>query len=103
MWKRIFAILGALAVLGTFSSGIYFMEGRYAKADDVKQNRVNIRINSLKDNIRWYQDQMTYIMSRCGKRDPNQLPEYAFKNYMDYKAKKEELEKELAVEMGRKY
>ena len=103
MWKKIFSILGALAVLGTFASGIYFMEGRYAKAEDAKQNKVNIRINSLKDDIRWYQDQMSYIMTRCGVRDPNQLPDHAYKNYVDYQNKKSELEKELAVEMNRKF
>lgn len=104
MWKKIFTVLGALAVLGTFSSGIYFMESRYAKADDARQNRVNIKINGIKDDIRWYQDQMTYIMSRCGTRDPNKLPEYAYQNYMNYKKQKEALEKELLIEMGkRKY
>jgi hypothetical protein len=103
MWRRILSILGALAVLGTFASGIYFMEGRYAKADDTKQNKVSIRINSLKDYIRWYQDQMTYIKTRCGVRDPNKLPEHAYRNYIDYQNKKIELEKELNLEMQKKF
>ena len=46
---------------------------------------------------------MSYIMTRCGVRDPNQLPDHAYKNYVDYQNKKSELEKELAVEMNRKF
>ena len=93
MWK----LVGALVIVGTFITAGWVLEERYAKADDTKQNRIEIRINSLKDDIRWYQDQMTYIMSRCGKRDPNQLPEHAYKNYMDYKSKKENLDQELKI------
>jgi hypothetical protein len=61
----------------------------------VEANSISIRINSLKDDIRWYQDQMAFIMSRCGVRDPNQLPDHAYKNYRDYEEKKKELEKQL--------
>jgi hypothetical protein len=102
MWRKIFAVLGALAVLGTFSGAIYFMEGRYAKAEDTTQNKINIKINSLKDDIRWYQDQMTYIMTRCNVRNPQQLPDHAYKNYMDYQQKKTELDKELQVEIKKR-
>ena len=84
MWKKVFTILGALAVLGTFSGGIYFMESHYAKAEDATNNKIDIKINQHKNDIRWYQDQMTYIMTRCNVRDPNKLPEHAYKNYMHY-------------------
>ena len=95
MWK----IIGALLTVGSLIMAGWLLDDRYAKADDVNKqlnkNQLEIQINSTKDEIRWYQDQMSYIMSRCGKNDPKDLPEHAFKNYIDYKNKKETLDKEL--------
>jgi hypothetical protein len=98
MWK----LVGAFVIVGTFIAAGWVLEDRYAKADDTKQNRIEIRINSLKDDIRWYQDQMSYIMNRCNVRDPNKLPQHAHKNYYDYKLKKEDLDKELKIMMQKR-
>ena len=99
MWKKIVAGAGTLVLVGGFITAGWLMDDRYAKADDAKQNKSDITINGLKDNIRWYQDQMSYIMTRCNVRDPQKLPAYAYKNYYDYRIKKEALDKELAAEM----
>jgi hypothetical protein len=102
MWKKIITGIGTLVVFGSIASGVYFLESRYAKAEDANQNRLDIKINSVKDNIRWYQDQMSYIMNRCGVRDPNRLPTHAHKNYHDYRIKKESLDKELQILIQKK-
>jgi hypothetical protein len=99
MWRKIWAVVGGLVVLGGVVTGGWVLDDRYAKAGDVKSNKKQIRINGLKDNIRWYQDQMSYIMTRCGVRDPNKLPEHAYRNYKDYQLKKQELDKELNAVM----
>jgi hypothetical protein len=102
MWKKILSVAGALIVLGGFVTTGWLLDDRYAKADDAKQNKTNIMINQHKNDIRWYQDQMSYIMTRCGVRDPNVLPTHAHKNYMDYKIKKEALDSELKILMQRR-
>lgn len=99
MWKKIITGIGTLVIVGGFITAGWLMDDRYAKADDAKQNKSDIKINGFKDGIRWYQDQMSYIMMRCNVRDPQKLPTHAYKNYQDYRIKKEALEKELSVEM----
>lgn len=95
MWK----IIGAFIVVGGLITSGWILDDRYAKADDAKQNRSDIRINGLKDNIRWYQDQMSYIMTRCNVRDPNLLPQNDFHTYTNYRTQKEQLDKDLSAEM----
>ena len=113
MWKKILSIAGALLVLGAVFTGGWILDDRYATADNVKQNKnyaeqnskrnkIDIQINQHKNDIRWYQDQMSYIMTRCGVRDPNALPQHAHKNYMDYKFKKETLNRELNIIMQKR-
>ena len=99
MWKKIITIIGAFVLLGGFITGGWIMDDRYAKAGDAEQNKIDIKINGIKDDIRWYQDQMIYIMTRCGTRDPNTLPEYAHRNYRNYEIKKESLDRELNILM----
>lgn len=96
-WKRISAVIGAVLLMGSVISGYVWFDTKYASAADVQRNAIEIRINSLKDDIRWYQDQMAYIMNRCGVRDPKDLPDHAYQNYNDYQLKKEELEKQLQI------
>ena len=95
MWK----VIGALITVGSLIMAGWLLDDRYAKADDVKneinKNQLEIQINTAKDEIRWYQDQMSYIMSRCNKNDPKDLPEHAFKSYNEYLNKKEFIDKEL--------
>ena len=95
MWK----IIGALVVVGGLITSGWILDDRYAKADDAKQNKSDIRINGLKDNIRWYQDQMSYIMTRCNVRQPHKLPQGDYQTYQNYKIQKESLDKELTAEM----
>lgn len=102
MWKRIITIVGALVIVGGFITGGWILDDRYAKADDLKQNRIEDKIDQVKNDIRWYQDQMSYIMQRCGLRDPGKLPQYAYKNYNDYKIKKDTLDNELTTLMGKR-
>ena len=101
MKKKITSIVGAVALLASVAGYVYFSEDRYAKAADLKQNYTGDRVSDLKSNIRWYQDQMVYIMSRCGKRDPKDLPEHAYKSYMDYKAQKDQADTELKSAMSK--
>ena len=95
LWPRIMTAIGTIIVLGSIVTGWVWVDGYFGKSSVVAANTIDIKINSLKDDIRWYQDQMAFIMSRCGVRDPNQLPEHAYKNYQDYAVKKQELEKQL--------
>lgn len=99
MWKKIWTGVGVLMVVGGIITAGWIMDDRYAAADDAKQNQVNIKINQHKNDIRWYQDQMSYIMTRCGVRNPNALPQYAHKNYIDYQIKKDALNTELQILM----
>lgn len=102
MWKKIVSIIGAVVLLGSVISGYVWFDSRYAKASDTEKNAIEIKINGLKDDIRWYQDQMSYIMSRCGKRDPKELPDHAYKNYIDYEQRKQALDKQLEALMRKK-
>jgi len=91
--------------MGSIVSGWVWVDSYFAKANIVEiieANAIDIRINTLKDGIRWYQDQMAYIMSRCGKRNPEELPEHAYKTYKDYEEKKKEMERELEVLMRKR-
>jgi hypothetical protein len=97
MRKNIIATISAILLLGSVVTGWVWVDSYFGHAEVVAANTIDIKINSLKDDIRWYQDQMAFIMSRCGTRDPNELPDHAYKNYMDYKTKKEELEKQLEL------
>lgn len=92
-------IIGALITVATLVTVGWVLDDRYAKAGQAKQNQTDIKINQCRNDIRWYQDQMSYIMMRSGVRDPNRLPEYAYKSYMDYKIRKEDLDKELKILM----
>ena len=102
MWKRIISIGGSLIVLAAIFTSGWLVDDRYAKADDAKQNSTDIRINQHKNDIRWYQDQMSYIMTRCGIRDPNKLPQGDFQNYNNYKNQKDALDSELKILMQRR-
>jgi len=102
MWKKISGVLGALVLLGSLVSGYVWFDTKYAKAADVESNKIEIQIIQIKNDIRWYQDQMAYIMTRCNKRDPKDLPEHAYKNYMDYENKKEELDRQLNILMQKR-
>ena len=62
--------MGAVVLIASVTGVAYFLEDRYAKADDLKYNYQQDRVRDLKSNIRWYQDQMSWIMNRCGKQDP---------------------------------
>lgn len=88
--------------MGSVVTGWVWIDDRFAKASVVASNSIEIKINSLKDDIRWYQDQMAYIMSRCGKRNPADLPEHAYREYMSYQKKKEELERQLQLLMQKR-
>ena len=99
IWK---IVVGAL-IVGSLIGGGWLLDDRYAKADDAKQNKSDITINGLKDNIRWYQDQMSYIKTRCNVRDPNKLPPNDYQTYENYRIQKEQLDLELQVEMRKKY
>lgn len=95
LWMRITAGVGTVLMLGGIVTGFVWVDERYGKSALVAANSIDIKINSLQDNIRWYQDQMAFIMSRCGVRDPSQLPEHAYQNYRNYEIKKQEIEKQL--------
>ena len=97
MWKNVSAIIGAVVLLGTVIGGWVWFDATYAKAGDVRANQMDIRINGLKDDIRWYQDQQSYIMNRCGTKDPSKLPDYAVDQFRSYDLKKQELERQLDV------
>jgi len=102
MWKKATNIIGALVIIGGLISGYIWFDATYAKAADTEKNSLEIRINQTKNDVRWYQDQMVYIMSRCGKRNPNELPAHAYQNYESYRIKKEELENELTILMNKR-
>jgi hypothetical protein len=102
MWKKILSMAGALVVIGAIFTGGWILDDRYAKADDAKQNRSDIKINGLKDNIRWYQDQMSYIMTRCNVRNPNQLPQGDYQTYQNYHNQKVAFDKELQIQMQKR-
>ena len=93
--KKILSTIAAISVILGAIAGFYLVDDRYAKASDLKQNYKADKIDTLKNNIRWYQDQMSYIMNRCGKRDPKQLPEYAYGSYRKYEQNKNAAELEL--------
>ena len=94
--------MGAVVLIASVTGVAYFLEDRYAKADDLKYNYQQDRVRDLKSNIRWYQDQMSWIMNRCGKQDPKDLPVHAFNSYESYRHQKEILDAQLKAELGRK-
>jgi len=98
MLRKITGIFGIIVIIISFLISAYsYIDLKYAKALDVKRNTVNIKINQVQSNIRWYQDQMIYIMSKHNVRDSNKLPLDAFNNYRHYKIQKNTLEKELTA------
>jgi len=97
MWKKVTSIIGALILVSSLVTGWIWIDSRYAKADSVQINRLDIQINNLQSNIRWYQDQMYYLLSRAGVNDPKQLSPHIFQTYCSYQTQKEVLEKQLVV------
>ena len=102
MWKKISGVIGAVILLGSVVSGYIWFDSRYAKASEAKKNAIEIKINGIKDDIRWYQDQMSYLLTRYGKRDCKNLPDGAYQSYKDYEKRKKELELQLTVLMGQR-
>ena len=99
--KRILSIVGAVVLMGSIAGGVYFMETHYATAEDLKANYKMDRVHQLRSDIRWYQDQMNYVMSRCGVRDPGKLPAYAYESYERDRKNKEQAEAELKTALER--
>jgi hypothetical protein len=97
MWKKTTSIIGALILLSSLVTGWIWIDSRYAKASSVEANRLDIQINNIQSNIRWYQDQLYYILSRAGVNDPRQLPPQTYQMYCSYEAQKQMLEKQLVV------
>jgi len=95
LWTRIVAGIGTVITIGSVIMGWVWVDSHFGKAYMVENNAIDIKINSIKDNIRWYQDQMAFIMSRCGVGDPSQLRPHTYENYKSYEVKKQELEKQL--------
>ena len=103
MWKKISGVIGALILIGSVISGYMWFDTTYAKAYDMRVNRIDIQINQLRNDIRWYQDQMSYIMTRCNVRNPNQLPQHAYQNYVQYQNSLNQLEKQLNILIKARY
>lgn len=103
MWKKISGVLGALILIGSVVTGYIWLDTNYAKAYDMKVNRIDIQINQLRNDIRWYQDQMTYLMTRCNVKNPNQLPQYAYHNYVQYQNSLNQLKIQLDALMKARY
>ena len=103
MWTKVMAILGAVIVLGGISAGILTIEDRYAKADDLKQEKTRLSVHVIQDQIRFLQNQMWGIMDRCQVKQPYELSGDAKAHYREYESQKKVLEVQLSSIMKSKY
>jgi hypothetical protein len=94
-WKKIATTISALMVIGGFIGGWVWVDSYFAHADEPKKNRIMIQKHIVKDDIRWYQDQQTYIRSKYGVNRPEDLPSHAYDQYEYYEREKKALEEEL--------
>ena len=90
-----------------FLVGVVFGAQKYAHetfapkalAEEVQQNARQIRIVQLQEAIRWYQDQMNFILLNCNYNLDTAHPD-ARMQYYNYQNMKTAAETELAILMG---
>lgn len=100
MWKKVLSIAGAIVLLSSLIAGSIKLNEHFATAFELRQNQVQDRIDTLESNIRWYNDQQRYLRNSYGVRDPQNLPNFAFEDYMDYeKSKQQDQDKLKALRM----
>jgi hypothetical protein len=100
-WKKLLSIAGAIVLLASLTGGAIKVTEKFATAESVRQNSLQIKKDRLKDDIRWYQDQMRYLLDKYNVRNCMQLPREAFNSYQQYQDNKTLLERELNGLMGK--
>lgn len=102
MWKKISAVLGAMIILGGLTTGVYFIEDRYAKAEDLNKEQTRLSVHVLQDQIQFIQNQQWSILDRCRVTDVTGLQGDSLMRYREYDARKKEMERKLESLMKEK-
>ena len=102
MWKKVFSIITAVVLIGSIAPAYIWFDSTYARADNVKQNTIEIQKQRLMNDIRWYEDRQQQVMDRCNVRSKAALPSHAYQRYVEYERKIKELERELQLLMNKR-
>lgn len=104
----VYAIVGALIVLGSIAGGAFFMEDRYANAEQtvksmimlqqsVEKTNSKIDMHAMQQRIDALQQQMWKIEDRTGTVNPMDMPVKERERYRALLAQKVKLEQQLRI------
>ena len=94
MRKTVISIISAILLIGSFSGAVFFLEDRYAKADDLAGNSQRLTVHIAQDRINFLQQQLWAMEDRVGN-DVNRMTVDQRRRYREMKAEKERLERAL--------
>ena len=91
---KVISIISAIALLASVSLAAFFLEDRYAKADDLKNQNIRLTVHIAQDRIQFLQQQVWAMEDRCGKDEAYMTSDQRAR-YREMKAEKERLEDRL--------
>jgi hypothetical protein len=115
LWQKItsipnlvYGIVGAVIVLGSITGGAFFMEDRYANAEQtvksmqmlqmsIQKTNTKIDMHAMQQRINALDEQLWRIENRCHTRDVMAMPEAERDRYRRLKKQRDALERKLAI------
>ena len=92
--NKVLSILGAIILVVSVTGAAYFLEDRYAKADDLRDQDVRLTVHVAQDRINFLQQQIWAMEDRCGN-DPVRMTPDQRQRYREMLTEKKRLEDRL--------
>lgn len=94
MKKSVLSILSAVLLVGSFAGTAFFLEDRYAKADEVRNTQQRLTVHIAQDRINFLQQQIWAMEDRVGN-DISRMTHDQRQRYREMKTEKARLEQLL--------
>jgi len=92
--SRLMSIITAVVLIVSVTGAAFFLEDRYAKADDFKNNEARLTVHIAQDRIQFLQQQVWSLEDRCGKDERLMTPDQRTR-YRELTVEKKRLEDRL--------
>jgi hypothetical protein len=92
--RKLATIIAAVITLASITGAAFFLEDRYAKASDLKNNEARLTVHIAQDRIQFLQQQIWAMEDRCGKDERLMTPDQRAR-YRELTAEKRRLEDRL--------
>ncbi|GAG93593.1 unnamed protein product, partial [marine sediment metagenome] len=73
--SRALSIIVAVVLIVSVTGAAFFLEDRYAKADELKNNEARLTVHIAQDRIQFLQQQVWALEDRCGKDERLMTPD----------------------------